>query len=311
MWYVLVRAMQEENDTGIVILVIGQDKEDLFAKTILASNSFLSQALPINILAIHMIHGHDMQTSLLHNSETSDAVNSVLALDSSSMDRLEETVGRLTRLRLRQHNLHKLYNSIRNSENKNQTPLELLQKRLQKFGISYLPLNPDGSLVMNNPLDSTSKRYFFHKPEATAGTCNILPKPQDVLLGRGRPFQEFPGNMALNDALDNHRQAYKQATSRRGKTNLSQKILQDIQRKGGRFLKQQGGDHWVIVTDLVAREKIAHGFRMPRKQARDEIHAQQQEQQAQQVEGEREEQQQEQPQVGIAVAADVPNLAEV
>jgi hypothetical protein len=308
MWYVLVRAMQEENETGVVILIIGQDKEDLFAKTILASNSVLSQALPINILAIHMIHGHDMQTSLLHNTETSDAVNSVLARDSSSMDRLEETVGRLTRLRLRQHNLHKLYNTIRNSENRNQTPLELLQKRLQKFGISYLPLNPDGSLVMNNPLDSTSKRYFFQKPEATLATCSILPKPQDVLLGRGRPFQEFPGNMALNDALDNHREAYKQATSRRGKTNLSQKILQDIQRKGGHFLKQQGGDHWVVVTDLVAREKIAHGFRMPRKQARDEIRAQQQAQQEQQAE---EQQQQQQPQVGIAVAADVPNLAEV
>eukprot|EP00980_Cylindrotheca_fusiformis_P019830 scaffold6966_cov112-Cylindrotheca_fusiformis.AAC.8 len=345
MWYILFRAMQERNERGIVIVLIGQDREELFSKTILSSNSVLSQALPMEILAVHMIDGHDIppikqqqqqnkSTSGNNNNNGANAnananndddgsvasnnnngvgpgaagdivsPNDVVSSD-HHMDRVEEAVGRLTRLRLRQHNMYLLYPAMLTAEGDNNskpkpTPLEFLQERLQKFGISYLPINPDGSLVMNNPLEqcnstkktttttttsstSTKRSFFFQKPEWTLANKNniIIPTPQDVLLGRGRPFQEFPGNMALNDALDANRKAYQQATSRRDKTNLSQKILTEIQKKGGRFLMQQqqsSGEHWIVVKDLKAREKIAHGFRMPRKQAREEIQQQQQQQ---------------------------------
>jgi hypothetical protein len=198
--------------------------------------------LPIETLAIHVI---DCEPSSRH-------IN--------LLNSLEETVGRSARLRLRYH------------QYKRDTPfLEPLQERLRKFGINYIPLNADGSLVMNNPMDPFSKRYFFKRPEETMSSDTIIiPKPCDVLLGRGRPFQEFPGNVTLNDKLDEQRELYRGRNSRKDKTNISREILEKITRNGGRFLKKEG-DHWIEVADLVAREKIAHGFRMPRKRVRDEI----------------------------------------
>jgi hypothetical protein len=89
----------------------------------------------------------------------------------------------------------------------------------------------------------------------------------DVLFGRGKPFQFFPGNLYLHKLTDLHRKEYSQA-ARHDKNTIADRIIRIIKAKSGRFLKREheGEDYWVAVTDTVSRAKVAHILRgKPRK----------------------------------------------
>lgn len=233
-------------------MIVGDDKSDTLAKALFSSPSSLSRALPMKILAIHSINDDPQGAS------------------AAMISRLENSIDRQLRLRLRYHECEWKKKEDGDGDGDSH-PLKRLQDKLEKFGLSYIPLNHDGSLVMNNPIDASSKRYFFKQVEAQKETDVIIPNPKDVLLGRGRPYQEFPGNIALANELDAQREAYKGKKDRRAaKTNISTQIVKHITANGGRFL-QKVNDRWVVVPDIKAREKIAHGFRMPRtKRPREE-----------------------------------------
>jgi hypothetical protein len=142
---------------------------------------------------------------------------------------------------------------------------------LKTFGISpeSLPIDVDGTVNLD-----MHKRWLegrTHTEEAYAtidaalkishdGTIILYPLANDVLLGRGRPFQEFPGNVHMAEIVDAYREEY-ESVGKLQKTAISSKVVQLIREsKGGRFLKKDGG-RWVEVTDDVARLKASHGFR--------------------------------------------------
>jgi hypothetical protein len=105
--------------------------------------------------------------------------------------------------------------------------------------------------------------------KAKIGDKIMFPLKNDVLLGRGRPFQEFPGNVQLAKIIDDYREAY-QAGKKLDKTAISTKSLKLVKDSNGRFLKKEDNikGFWVDVSDEVAREKVSHGFRTkPRKNA--------------------------------------------
>ncbi|CAJ1947931.1 unnamed protein product [Cylindrotheca closterium] len=345
LWYLIFRALQDKGETNMVILVLGQDKADLFSKTILHCTSMLREALPFNVVALHYLDGPGMSTLdedesstngqnvshhhnhenflwrqqpdnqedmhgfggleqvaewggavqvpdhqlpqenvPLHHEGNQDEQQQLRLLDKSkaSLEHLEDRVGRNVRLRLRFHNLFELQlEELRNSneasevddENDEKDPFGVLRKRLIQFGIPNIPLNSDGTLIMHNPIDSSSKRFFFTRPEYTLSNNLILPTPNDILLGKGRPYQEHPGNIAMNDIIDKFREEYTSCKTRTEKTAMSQSILETIRKQGGRFLikKSKDDDLWVVATDAKARDKVAHSFRMPRKFLKDAI----------------------------------------
>ena len=93
------------------------------------------------------------------------------------------------------------------------------------------------------------------------------PSSNDVLLGRGRPFQVW--NCHLSELIKMHRERYEGAPSRFEKTCISIDIVKTVKSTGGRFLQRsqdEGG--WVEVSDDVAREKVSCGFRTAMKMAR-------------------------------------------
>jgi hypothetical protein len=94
----------------------------------------------------------------------------------------------------------------------------------------------------------------------------IAPSSNDVLLGRGKPFQEYPGNLRLAILVDRYREKYMDA-GRCDKAIISQHLVYQIKKADGRFLKKLTSDGpWVEVSDEVARDKVGHGFRTkPRK----------------------------------------------
>lgn len=87
--------------------------------------------------------------------------------------------------------------------------------------------------------------------------------PNDVLMGRGIPFQTHPGNLRLAKLIEEHA-AYHNTASRFEKVVLTWKLVNIIKESGGRFLAEEKGDgfsKWKEVDDPVARTKVSYGFR--------------------------------------------------
>jgi hypothetical protein len=66
----------------------------------------------------------------------------------------------------------------------------------------------------------------------------LYPLANDVLLGRGHPFQEFPGNFCMTEIVDAHSDEFK-PVGKFQKMAISSKVVQLIKEsKGGHFLKR-------------------------------------------------------------------------
>jgi hypothetical protein len=102
--------------------------------------------------------------------------------------------------------------------------------------------------------------------EAQVIQTNIYcPSDNDVLLGRGKPFQEWPGNIQLSNIIDIHRKAHDES-DRAQKTAISRDVVQIIKGMSGRFLQlDKATEDWEEVSDAVAREKVGSGFRRKTK----------------------------------------------
>lgn len=91
-----------------------------------------------------------------------------------------------------------------------------------------------------------------------------LPGLHDVLLGKGKPFQQHAGNMRLHMLVDQLLPKYDKL-SRTEKTELAADVVRGLQKTtGGRFLTQECGI-WIEISDDIAREKVSHLFRARRK----------------------------------------------
>lgn len=91
------------------------------------------------------------------------------------------------------------------------------------------------------------------------------PKLDDVLFGRGRGFQENPGNQRMLDIIDGHRKTYRNQ-QRNKKREFVEAVYDEITKDGARFLKKLEEENcWVEVSIPLALEKISHTLRGKRK----------------------------------------------
>jgi hypothetical protein len=98
---------------------------------------------------------------------------------------------------------------------------------------------------------------------------HLTPGKNDVLLRRGRPFQEWHGNLQLAKTVAMHRKEYGNA-DRAKKTAVSKDVLSIVKSCDGRFLQQdKATGEWEPVSDAAAREKVSSGFRS-RKERKEE-----------------------------------------
>jgi hypothetical protein len=91
------------------------------------------------------------------------------------------------------------------------------------------------------------------------------PYPFDVLFGRGKPYQDHPGNVRVRKVVKLHKARYCQA-KRNEKTDIADEIVTCMKNagSGGRFLKRgvEGlAGSWVEVSDEEARDKVSHMLR--------------------------------------------------
>jgi hypothetical protein len=138
------------------------------------------------------------------------------------------------------------------------------QYALLSFGIpDTSPFDTRGEIQTENLLQYIEKRK--EKESQMIHTNVYCPSDNDVLLGRGKPFQEWPGNMQLSNIIDMHRKSYDES-DRAQKTAISRDVVQIIKGLNGRFLQlNKATGHWEEFSDAVAREKVGSGFRKKTK----------------------------------------------
>lgn len=153
---------------------------------------------------------------------------------------------------------------------------------LLTFGIprKCFPISNAGDLLVDKHLEFLAMRQKqeeannVHTPLAGTGVSSnsestptspniVVPKNADILLGRGRPFQEHAGNMRCNFVVMAAMDEY-ETVSRNDKTGIAKQVIATIKDYGGRFLKQNDGV-WEIVDDTEALRKISHSFRTHRQ----------------------------------------------
>lgn len=90
------------------------------------------------------------------------------------------------------------------------------------------------------------------------------PRKNDVLVGRGRPFQEYIGNRTMLKLIAQHREEYA-VTAREKKRGVAEAVFEQILQRGTRFLRrvrtESGKDVWEEVNRNVGFEKVWHSLR--------------------------------------------------
>lgn len=94
---------------------------------------------------------------------------------------------------------------------------------------------------------------------------NIIKTPNvhDVLLGRGKPFQNHDGNQSMLRIVDMYRKRYHES-ERAFKHEIIEEVLDIIKSKGGRFLERIDDfekSFWNQVPHRMAYRKVGHAFR--------------------------------------------------
>ena len=96
------------------------------------------------------------------------------------------------------------------------------------------------------------------KTQSTMNTRPITAKPVDVLLGRGRGFYEWKGNIAYMQMISHYLPAYVAATKNKDKIRITVEILTLVKDSGGRFLGMDDrcGQPYEV-SDAEARIKVS------------------------------------------------------
>jgi PBP1b-binding outer membrane lipoprotein LpoB len=130
------------------------------------------------------------------------------------------------------------------------------------FGIpsSALPVSVDGKIKTDFHLERIKKRIRQEK-ESTLDSKDLVvtPGPFDILLGRGKLSQENLGNLRYRNLIACYQDTYETARKIE-KTKIADEVVQSIKKCSGRFLKEHYAD-FVEISDVKAREKVAHSFR--------------------------------------------------
>jgi hypothetical protein len=101
----------------------------------------------------------------------------------------------------------------------------------------------------------------------------ITPTPDDILMGRGWPYQKNPGNKKMRSLVEEHKPIYN-SRSRSGKGELVKELLRMLRKSGSRFLirSEEGDRDWEIASKGEAYEKVCHALRGKPKQKAKKLH---------------------------------------
>jgi 2-hydroxy-3-keto-5-methylthiopentenyl-1-phosphate phosphatase len=120
------------------------------------------------------------------------------------------------------------------------------------------------SLVSSAAIDPDTKKQQAAKKDKLSllQDAQYIAEPGvfDVLLGRGKPIQDNPGNKILRQIVDFHSRSYLYA-ARKDKKVIVQEIVLATKANGNRFLRQNDETEcWEEVDNEVAKQNVCHCF---------------------------------------------------
>ena len=107
-------------------------------------------------------------------------------------------------------------------------------------------------------------------PAPTTSSSNasgIEPRPEDVLLGRGRSYDRSPGNALYHRIIQMHKEAYNCTRSRYKKAKVARKVIRLVQERGRFLSKDSQTGEWQEISEEVAHTKVAQALRYQGRRA--------------------------------------------
>jgi hypothetical protein len=146
---------------------------------------------------------------------------------------------------------------------------------LRRYGLpkEILPLDEQGNLEVSDfremvqsyqsELDDGGDNH----QEAASPNRNVFPTVNDILLGKGKRSDKFPGNYLFRKAIAENYDGYNASSDRGGKLATLQLIYFQLLQSGCRFLApvQKDGNgntnEWMVIPEEDALAKISMGIR--------------------------------------------------
>ncbi|KAG7373943.1 hypothetical protein IV203_013038 [Nitzschia inconspicua] len=138
---------------------------------------------------------------------------------------------------------------------------EILYK-LMGYGIpvDLLPLTDSGNVKTKQLMQWIKIRKAIEVDIEKFGstTINECPFKHDVIIRFGKAYTDHPGTIMFRSILERHYEEHYMATSKESKVAVTWKIVEEVQKKGGRFLVWDNRGWWVQINDrAVIRAKVA------------------------------------------------------
>lgn len=146
------------------------------------------------------------------------------------------------------------------------TPTEVLYQ-LMAFGIptDAIPVSATGA-IKTKELHKWIVRRKKREDEmgCMSGSCVFdrvdLPSLKDVLLAKGRPYQNHPGNLEYLLLVNKSLREYDHAKSRKDKRRVVQMLVASMKEKSARFLTKDKDGWWVETPEKELYDKVVKAF---------------------------------------------------
>jgi uncharacterized protein YuzE len=122
---------------------------------------------------------------------------------------------------------------------------------------SQLPVVPQSHIAAPTSV-SRSQANIYEFPAKAYVIYD--PLPNDILLGRGKPIQQRPGNIRYREMVEKQMDRYDEG-DRGAKYTVTASIAYLLKEEGGQFLKEIDDGIWVEVDEATARLKIGRSQR--------------------------------------------------
>eukprot|EP00980_Cylindrotheca_fusiformis_P016378 scaffold4880_cov106-Cylindrotheca_fusiformis.AAC.12 len=143
---------------------------------------------------------------------------------------------------------------------------EEIEQQLAGFGINgvNLAISCEGDLKVDRHKGMLRSLKCLEAETSFTEEYVIVPTHTDVLLGRGKPIQNHPGNLRVSLIVESLLQEYDGSEKRPAKTQLAAEAVGRMKRAGIRFLTKYN-EGWKVAPDSLARERVISNFRTVRE----------------------------------------------
>lgn len=126
--------------------------------------------------------------------------------------------------------------------------------------VDLLPMTETGNVKTKNLLQWMKVRKYIESHRGQQGESIPVECPfmNDVVIRFGKAYPNHPGTQMFRGILESMFEEHKDAKSVDAKVEITWRIVDEVERKGGRFLVWDNRGWWVQLTDRAQiRSKVA------------------------------------------------------